>query len=148
MTEKRKSITPPKRASRANVPAVRAPFAGLGPARKDREPPLDHATLLARLAHAEEELGQMLVRATRAETRAREAEARLHDSASARVTALTAECDALKDAMREAATVLLRALRPGPRVAPPPLPSLSPPSVDISEIAEMVESLRPPPHRT
>ena len=144
MTEKRKSLSPPRRPSKVNVPAVRhaAPAARHAPPTKEAH---DDAALLARVAHAEEELGQMLVRVMRAEERARAAEAKLGASPDARLSEAMAENDALREAMREAATVLLRALRPGPRVAPPPLPP--PPTVDISEMAEMVESLRPPPHR-
>ncbi len=144
MTDKRKSV-PPKRPSRVgiNVPAPRAPSAVATP----KAAATDDAALRARVAHAEEELGQMIARLTHAEERARAAEEKLRASADQRLAAAQAENEALKDALREAATVLTRALRPGPRPAPPPLPP--PPTVDISEIAEMVESLRPPPpHRS
>jgi hypothetical protein len=139
VSEKRKSLSPPKRASKANMPASRTTHKFLAPLKGDEAP------LLARLARAEEELGQMLVRMTRAEERARAAEAKVSAPTDERLREALAENEALRDAMREAATALLRALRPGPRLAPPPLPPL--PTVDISEIAEMVESLRPPPHR-
>ena len=146
MSDKRKSVGPIKRPSRANVPTVRpkraepaAPAAPHGATPAARE-----ADLLARLSRAEEELGAMLRRLTRTEERAQAAEATAAASSDARVRKLIAERDVLKSAMREAATVLLRALKSGERTAPPPLPS----TVDVSEIAEMVESLRPPPDRT
>ena len=82
----------------------------------------------------------MLVQLTRAEERARQAERLANQSPDARVQALIAEREALRSAMREAATFLARTLRDGARV-PPPLPAV----VDVSEIAELVDSLRPPP---
>lgn len=168
MSDKRKSI-PPKRPSRVNVPqAPRAPLQAPRPphplvrpaqpqhvtvtTKKETEA---EAALLARVARAEEEVGQMLVRLTQTEARAQAAEARalaaeaqLAQQADDQLREVIEERDALKEALREAATVLVRVLRPGPRAEPPPLPPMpSPESVDVSEMAEMVESLRPPPHR-
>jgi hypothetical protein len=144
VSEKRKTIAPKRPSRQVTIVEMK------------REEPSVEASLLARLAHAEEEVGHMLVRLTRAEERARNAEAAAGATSDDRVLALLAEQEALKEAMREAATVLLRALRPGGRRLPPPLPDTSTststpsstPTVDVTEIAEMVESLRPPPNRS
>jgi hypothetical protein len=132
--------TPTKRPSRTTLPTVR-PKRG-----RETKPPARRRErdddLAARLAHAEEEIGRMLVQLARAEERARRAEQIAHESPDERIFALTAERDALQAAMREAAAILVRALKAGaPRAAPPPLPEEV---VDITEAAESVDSLRPP----
>ncbi len=113
--------------------------------RESKAPPsskTDDESLAARLAHAEEELGHMLVQLSKAEDRARRAERSAAQSSDERISSLIGECEALKNAMREAATILLRAISPTGRAVPPPLP----PVVDVSEIAEMVvDSRRTPP---